>query len=409
MRLMLAVLWFFRLRKRRRMIGIDSETTHSRFRLKRKMRKRQITLIQSLLSCICPPRFRETWMRPHSLAWFDMVEELFTEEQWYSNFRVTKGTFTYILQEIQGYISRQDTLMRRAVTAERRLALTLYFLASTAEYRTIANLFGVSVSFVCNVIKQVCGAIYNRMSSAISFPSGENLKRVVQRYEEKWGFPMCAGAIDGTHIPILAPSERHTDYVNRKGYHSILMQAVVDHTHLFRDIVVGWPGSVHDARVLSNSTIFEKGNNNELFPNNFSKEICGLNIKPVLIGDPAYPLTSWLMKPYPENNTTPRKEKHFNHCLSSARMTVEDTFGRWKGRFPRFSKRVDMEVSSLVTVVAASCILHNICEVQNNEFLPLWQVNTEAAEELLEYGHDDVVRRDAADVRGALAEYLMSQ
>ena len=35
---------------------------------------------------------------------------------------------------------------------------------------------------------------------------------------------MCGGAIDGTHIPILAPNESHADYVNRKGYHSIIMQ-----------------------------------------------------------------------------------------------------------------------------------------------------------------------------------------
>ena len=31
---------------------------------------------------------------------------------------------------------------------------------------------------------------------------------------------MCAGAIDGTHIAIIAPKEDHTDYVNRKGYHN---------------------------------------------------------------------------------------------------------------------------------------------------------------------------------------------
>ena len=49
---------------------------------------------------------------------------------------------------------------------------------------------------------------------------------------------MCGGAIDGTHIPILAPNESHADYVNRKGYHSIIMQAVVDHNHLYRDVVI---------------------------------------------------------------------------------------------------------------------------------------------------------------------------
>ena len=59
------------------------------------------------------------------------------------------------------------------------------------------------------------------------------------------------------------------------GYHSIIMQAVVDHNHLYRDVVIGWPGSVHDARVLSNSKIYEKGNNNSLFPQNVEGEISG--------------------------------------------------------------------------------------------------------------------------------------
>ena len=41
------------------------------------------------------------------------------------------------------------------------------------------------------------------------------------------GFPECTRAIDGTHIPIVAPPECHIEYVNRKGYHCIIMQAVV--------------------------------------------------------------------------------------------------------------------------------------------------------------------------------------
>ena len=53
------------------------------------------------------------------------------------------------------------------------------------------------------------------------------------------------GAIDGTHVPIQAPLEKPTDYVNRKPFHSVVMQAYVDARYLFRDIVVGWPGNVH--------------------------------------------------------------------------------------------------------------------------------------------------------------------
>ena len=53
-------------------------------------------------------------------------------------------------------------------------------------------------------------------------------------YEERWGFPMCAGAID---------RKPHIEYVNRKGYHSILLQAVCDCHYLIRDAVIGWPGA----------------------------------------------------------------------------------------------------------------------------------------------------------------------
>ena len=158
---------------------------------------------------------------------------------------------------------------------------------------------------------------------------------------------MCAGAIDGTHVPIKAPSQNHTDYVNRKSYHSIIMQALVDSRYLFRDIVVGWPGRVHDARVLSNSETHKLGNEGALFPD-FKETILGQDTHPCILGDPAYPLLPRLLKPFPENQNTPRKHQSFNYRLSRPRMTIEDTFGRWKGRFPRFSKRIDMKVEDVI-------------------------------------------------------------
>ena len=35
--------------------------------------------------------------------------------------------------------------------------------------------------------------------------------------ENRWGLPQCIGAIDGSHIPIIAPREYHCAYFNRKG------------------------------------------------------------------------------------------------------------------------------------------------------------------------------------------------
>ena len=104
-------------------------------------------------------------------------------------------------------------------------------------------------------------------------------------YKEKCGFPSCAGAIDGTHIPIQAPLENRTDYINRKSYHSIVMQAcaLVDSKYLFRDVVVGWPGSVHDVRVLSNSELYNRGCNGQPFDPSIKESILGVDMGPLLL------------------------------------------------------------------------------------------------------------------------------
>ena len=43
----------------------------------------------------------------------------------------------------------------------------------------------------------------------ITIPKGEELNEVMRICKDKWQFPMCAGAIDGTHIPIIAPVVDH--------------------------------------------------------------------------------------------------------------------------------------------------------------------------------------------------------
>ena len=58
----------------------------------------------------------------------------------------------------------------------------------------------------------------------------------------------------------------------------------------------------------------------------------GIDVPLVILGDSAYPLQSWLMKPYREVRGVTREQIAFNHRLSQARMTVERSFGRLKGR-----------------------------------------------------------------------------
>ena len=149
--------------------------------------------------------------------------------------------------------------MRSAICVEHRVAVTLLCLASCSEYRLLGHLFGIARSTVCVIVHDTCKAIVQVLSPEyIKFPTGTALTEVVEGFKEYWDIIQCAGAIDGSHIPVSPPASNHTDYYNRKGWYSILVQAVVDHRYLFRDINVGWPRSVHDARVFANSALYKE-------------------------------------------------------------------------------------------------------------------------------------------------------
>ena len=151
---------------------------------------------------------------------------------------------------------------------EQRLAIVLWFLATNSDFHTVSHLFGVSKSTVCLVVKDVCAAIVKILLPLfICIPTGDNLRQVIEGFNDKLGFPQCAGAIDGTHIPIKSPKECPADYYNRKGWHSIILQGTVNHLGHFMDINIGWPGRVHDARVFANSALFKRGQSNNLLPN----------------------------------------------------------------------------------------------------------------------------------------------
>ena len=51
----------------------------------------------------------------------------------------------------------------------------------------------------------------------------------------------------------------------------MLIQGLVDANYCFLDICVGWPGSVHDARVFVHSSLYKKITENQLIPDKLSK------------------------------------------------------------------------------------------------------------------------------------------
>lgn len=141
--------------------------------------------------------------------------------------------------------------MKNAVPLEKRVSIILYKLAGNLEFQDVANLFGVGIGTACDIIWEVWKALCQIRKKYVTRPKNEaDMQAIIDGFENKTGFPMCGGALDSTHIPIIAPSAYHTDYHNHKGWYSVLIQGLVDCNYKFLDFDVGWPGKCHDAFVF---------------------------------------------------------------------------------------------------------------------------------------------------------------
>ena len=77
-------------------------------------------------------------------------------------------------------------------------------MASSAEYHTIANLFGVGKSTVHKCIHDVCTAMAeNILYKYVKFPADDDLQHVIDGFDNTWGFPNCAGAVEKSVFVII--------------------------------------------------------------------------------------------------------------------------------------------------------------------------------------------------------------
>ncbi|CAH3031646.1 unnamed protein product [Pocillopora meandrina] len=61
------------------------------------------------------------------------------------------------------------------------------------------------------------------------------------------------------------------------------------------------------------------------------KTVRDVTVPPLIVGDSAFPLRSWLLKPYTNAVLTPQQH-YFNYRLSRACMVTEAAYGQLKGR-----------------------------------------------------------------------------
>ena len=280
---------------------------------------------------------RKLWVKPWLLRRMEygqyekLLFELQSEDaRGFKNFvRVDHQLFQELIDRVGPRLEKRDSFMRKALEPGLRLAITLRYLATGDSYTSLQYGFRVAHSTISLIVPETCEAIIHEyMEEVVRCPcTPDEWRKVSQEFSARWDFHNTLGALDGKHIPIRCPRNGGSLYFNYKGFHSIVLLALVDANYKFLYVDVGANGSSSDGGIFKDSSLFEAFNNN--FAGIPQPEPLPQDDLPVpysITADDAFGLRSWLMKPFSRRNMS-KPQRIFNYRLSRARRVVENAFG----------------------------------------------------------------------------------
>lgn len=286
-------------------------------------------------------------------------------------------------------------------------------MATGASYRSLAFSFRLGVSTVAGIVKETCEAIWQVfLATHLPIPTEEILRRSASDYWEKWNLPHCVGSIDGKHVRIKCPANSGTMFYNYKQYFSIVLQAIADANYKFITIEVGAYGKQSDGGIFQSSQSYSLLKNGQFnLPQTTSLPDSDIQFPFYIIGDEAYPLTNFLMRPFPRRQLSHEHES-FNRRLSRARRCVECAFGILVARWRILTKAIETNPSVAEIIIKCVCLLHNIlidCEgnhdydVNNHEQIRICDMVNQSTSRA-----NNRASRQAYELRDTLKTYLLN-
>ena len=191
--------------------------------------------------------------RRHEEVERDSFLERKPESEVLEEFRMSKQEIYTLCDAVQadvqpvGHRSTDLTLLNKVL-------ISLKTLASGSFQNCSKDFMHVFQPTVSRVLSDFVNSIVSKASQFIYVPrSKSEILGVISDFQAISGLPKVIGAVDGSHIPMIAPFVDEYAYVNRKQFHSINMQAIYDANLIFQDVVAKWPGSHHNSFILQSS------------------------------------------------------------------------------------------------------------------------------------------------------------
>ncbi|XP_069624175.1 uncharacterized protein [Ranitomeya imitator] len=283
-----------------------------------------------------PRRRRRMWVHPlikqriNKGHFSRLYAALRTNPDKFFNYcRMRIQTFDILLDILRPGITKKDTRMRKSISAEERLILTLRFLATGLSYAALHLEFLLGKSTISGIVRDTCTEIWRRLHQEVMpEPKMADWLNIAQGFQDTCQFPHCIGALDGKHIRVRKPPGSGTQFYNYKQFFSVVLLALVDSNYRFIIVDIGAYGRTGDSRVFSSSIMGRRLRNNELdLPP--PSHIPGANLDAVpymMVADEVFQLSRNVMRPYPQRGLDYRR-RIFNLHLSRARRLVECSFG----------------------------------------------------------------------------------
>jgi nuclease HARBI1 len=242
---------------------------------------------------------------------------------------------------------------RSRATGIEALCIMLRKLAYPCRWVDLERLFGRREAELSSIYNWMIRDIYERFKATIAFDEDrltpERMAAYAQAIQGK-GAPLdrCWGFIDGTVRPICRPTrmQRHV-FNGHKRVHALKYQSVVCPDGIIVHMSKPLEGKRHDSRLLRESGLLE-------ILTRCANDAHGQPF--YLYGDPAYPLSIYLLAPYRGSRLTP-EQAEFNKRMSSVRESVEWGFQRilalWAGVDFKKNQKLYLQLVGTTYLVAA--------------------------------------------------------
>uniref|UniRef100_J3M7X4 Uncharacterized protein n=1 Tax=Oryza brachyantha TaxID=4533 RepID=J3M7X4_ORYBR len=244
-------------------------------------------------------------------------------------------------------------------TSIEALGLFLSIVGAPQSVRQAEDRFERSMATISNLFNKVLQCMVKLAVDLIKRqdPTFECSHRKVRGGRFYPWFKDCIGAIDGTHVPCVVPSNKFVQHLSRKGMTTQNVMDVCDFDMRFTFVLARWPGSVHDMRVFEDAMTTYR----HVFPHppagKYYLVDFGYANRPGYLAP--YKGTKYHMQEYGDSPSPEGKEETFNYEHSCLRNVIERSFGvlkmKWRilANIPSYSCRKQSQI------IVACCALHN--------------------------------------------------